>query len=245
MTAALPHFSPLLFATMGAAVAAGFVRGFTGFGGPAFMLAILTLFFTPVDVISQILIIEFIATTYLFAGLWKQVNWHTTLPLTVATVLTMPLGHWLLTHTDPATMKLVIAILILLACMLMLTGFRYQTPMSKPGLFALGLVGGLIFGASYIALIVVSVVLMGPYNKNQSRTLIISWNFIIAIWYIIISMYRGTTEAGDVIEAMPATGAYLIGTWVGARVFDGSNESGYRKAAIITLLTIALISIVL
>lgn len=244
MTAALPYVSPLLIATIGAAVAAGFIRGFTGFGGPAFMLAILTLFFTPVDVIGQILIIEFIAAGYLFAGLWRQVNWETTLPLTIATVLTMPFGHWLLTHTDPSSMKLAIAVLILVACILMLTGFRYQRPMTTTSLIALGLVGGLIFGASYIALIVVAVVLMGPYNKNQSRTLIISWNFIIAIWYIAISLYRGTTQSGDVIDAMPATCAYLVGTWVGAKLFDGSNEAGYRKAAIMTLLTIALISIV-
>ncbi len=245
MTAALTYLSPLLIATIGAAVAAGFIRGFTGFGGPAFMLAVLTLFFPPLDVIGQILIIEFIATTYLFAGLWRQVDWQSTLPLAIATVITMPFGHWLLTHTDASTMKLVIAILILIACVLMLTGFRYQRPMTRVSLIVLGLIGGLIFGASYIALIVVAIVLMGPYNKGESRTLIISWNFIVAIWYIAISFYRDQSQVSDIAEAVPATCAYLIGTWAGAKLFDGSNESGYRNAAIVTLLALAVISIVL
>ena len=38
------------------AFGAGLVRGFTGFGGPAFILAILTLFFTPYCVVSKILV---------------------------------------------------------------------------------------------------------------------------------------------------------------------------------------------
>ena len=40
------------------AFGAGLVRGFTGFGGPAFILAILTLFFTPVSVVSKILVLD-------------------------------------------------------------------------------------------------------------------------------------------------------------------------------------------
>lgn len=242
---ALIQSNPFILATIAAAVAAGFVRGFTGFGGPAFMLAVLTLFFPPVDVIGQILIIEFVATCYLFAGLWRQIDWRSTLPLAAATVATMPFGHWLLTHTDASSMKLAIAILIIIACVLMLTGFRYKAPLSAGHLVVLGLIGGLIFGASYIALIVVAVVLMGPYNKGQSRTLIISWNFIIAIWYIVISFYRDNSQTSDIIDAIPATVAYLVGTWFGAQLFDASNESGYRKAAICTLLGLGIISIIL
>ena len=161
----------------------------------------------------------------------------------MATMLAMPFGHWLLTHTDPSSMKPAIAVVILLACLMMLTGFRYQTPMTKTPLVVLGLIGGLVFGASYIALIVVAVVLMGPYNKHESRTLIISWNFIVANAYIAMSFYRGNSDTGDIFDAIPATVAYLASTWAGAKLFTGSNESGYRKAAIVTLLSLAVISI--
>ena len=41
------------------AFGAGLVRGFTGFGGPAFILAILTLFFTPYSIVSKILVVDF------------------------------------------------------------------------------------------------------------------------------------------------------------------------------------------
>jgi len=44
---------------------AGLVRGFSGFGGPAMMLAIMTWFLTPVQVIGKILVIECIAATFL------------------------------------------------------------------------------------------------------------------------------------------------------------------------------------
>ena len=39
---------PGMLAIAAVAFGAGLIRGFTGFGGPAFILAIMTLFFTPV-----------------------------------------------------------------------------------------------------------------------------------------------------------------------------------------------------
>ena len=56
------------------AFGAGLVRGFTGFGGPAFILAILTLFFTPVSIVSKILVVDFISSVYLFKAVYRGEN---------------------------------------------------------------------------------------------------------------------------------------------------------------------------
>ena len=60
------------------AFGAGLVRGFTGFGGPAFILAILTLFFTPYSIVSKILIVDFLASMYLFKAVYHQIDWRST-----------------------------------------------------------------------------------------------------------------------------------------------------------------------
>ena len=83
------------------AFGAGLIRGFTGFGGPAFVIAILTLFFTPYSVVSKVLVIDFLASLYLFKSIYRDIDWKSTAWLVVPTILFMPLGHWLLVELDP------------------------------------------------------------------------------------------------------------------------------------------------
>ena len=68
------------------------VRGFTGFGGPAFILAILTLFFTPYSVVAKILVVDFIASVYLFKAVYRQIDWRATASMVIPTLVFMPLG---------------------------------------------------------------------------------------------------------------------------------------------------------
>ncbi len=91
------------------AFGAGLVRGFTSFGGPAFMIAILTLFFTPYSIVSKILAVDFVASIYLFKTIYREIDWRATTYLVVPTLLMMPVGHWLLIELDPALMKQAIA----------------------------------------------------------------------------------------------------------------------------------------
>ena len=86
------------------AFGAGLVRGFTGFGGPAFILAILALFFTPYSIVSKILVVDFIASIYLFKAVYHDIDWRSTACMVVPTLLFMPLGHWLLLELDPLWM---------------------------------------------------------------------------------------------------------------------------------------------
>lgn len=221
--------------TMAVATGAGFIRGFTGFGGPAFMLAILTWFYAPLVVIGKILIIECISTSYLVLTVRRDIDWRSTLSIVVPTLIMMPAGHWILTQTEPDIMRRLIAAVTLMSCLIMLFGFRYKKPLSVQSCIALGLVTGLVFGASYIALIFVAFILMGPYNKSQSRSLIIAWGFLTAIWFAALSIIKGHTGMREIVSALPPAAGYFIGTWLGSHLFDRSGEAHYRLAALITL----------
>jgi len=226
------------------ALGAGLIRGFTGFGGPAFMLATLTWIYSPLYVIGKVLIVEFIAASYLVSNIREQIQWRTTAIIAIPTMLTMPLGHWFLENTDPILMRRLIAGTILLSCLVMSTGYRYRRRLGTSGLILLGLIGGLVFGASYIALLVVSVLMLGPYNKGETRGLFISWGFLIGIWYVVISVLSGNTTLSDVIAALPLAMAYFTGTITGAHWFKRSTEHTYRRYALITLMVLSVFSLV-
>lgn len=229
--------------TMTAAVSlcAGFIRGFTGFGGPAFMLAILALFYAPITIIGKILVVDLASSSYLFAKIRHQINWKPTLALAIPTMASMPLGQWLLLNTDPIDMRRIIAAVILVTCLFMLFGIRYKRPLRVQALIGIGIVSGLVFGATYIALVVVAAVLLGPYDKNAARTLIISWAFLVAAWYGVISALSGATKWADVYIAAPGAVLYFAGVWVGSLLFNRSREDSYRRVALVTLLVLAIL----
>ena len=227
------------------AFGAGLIRGFTGFGGPAFIIAILTLFFTPYSIVSKILVVDFIASVYLFKVVYRQIDWRATACMVIPTLLFMPLGHWLLIELDPIWMKRAIALIIATACVLMLAGFRYKHPMTAAWLVFVGICAGIVFGGTYIALVAVVFILLGPYDKHQGRTLIIAWSFFTVLGFAAISVFSGTTGIDDVIAAAPGAVTYLLGTWLGSHGFHNSSEKLFRRAAIGVLLCLAMINLVL
>jgi len=227
------------------AFGAGLIRGFTGFGGPAFILAILTLFFTPYSIVSKILVVDFIASVYLFKAVYREIDWRATATMVIPTLVCMPLGHWLLIELDPLWMKRAMALVIATACVMMLVGFRYRHPMTTQWLIFVGVCAGIVFGGSYIALVAVVFILLGPYDKHQGRTLIISWSFFAVLGFALISAFSGTTGIDDVIAAAPGAATYLLGTWMGSHGFRKSSEKVFRRAAIAVLLCLAIINLVI
>jgi hypothetical protein len=227
------------------AFAAGLVRGFTGFGGPAFILAILTLFFTPYSIVSKILVVDFIASVYLFKAVYRDIDWRSTTCMVIPTLLFMPLGHWLLVELDPLWMKRAMAVIIASACILMLGGFRYRQQMTTAWLVVLGIFAGIVFGGSYIALVAVVFILLGPYDKHQGRTLIISWSSFTVLGFALMSLLSGTTGLDDIVTAAPGAATYLLGTWLGSHGFHNASEKLFRRGAIAVLLCLALFNLVL
>jgi len=221
------------------AFGAGLIRGFAGFGGPAFILAILTMFFTPYSIVSKVLVVDFFSNIYLFAAVYRQIDWRSTLSMVIPTLLFMPLGHWLLLELDPVEMKRIISAIITLCCIVMLIGYRYRRPMTIPLLILVGLIAGIIFGGTYIALLAVTVILLGPYDKIEGRTLIITWSFFTVLGFAVISSISGTTNGDDVITALPGAATYMFGTWLGSHGFHNSSEKLFRRGAILTLMSLA------
>ena len=105
--------------------AAGVVRGYAGFGGPAFILSVMTWFLTPVQVIAKVLIVELVAAAFLAWRCRKDIQWKLVLALTLPTVASLPFGHWLLMHNDADLMGKVISAAIVLSSLLMLAKVKY------------------------------------------------------------------------------------------------------------------------
>ena len=226
------------------ALVAGLLRGFTGFGGPAFLIAVLTIFYPPIMIVGKVLIVDFAASTFLFHSCFRRIQWKPTLSLVIPSLLVMPAGQWLLVAMDPDVLARGIAVTILLTSLMKLAGWRYRKRPGLVGMVLIGVISGVIFGASYIALVTITAVLLGPWNHVEARTLIVAWAFLVQIWFTFISVYAGTVGSSDLLIAWPAAVLYLAGTWLGSRLFGGVGEAQYRNVALIVLAGLALAGLV-
>lgn len=87
-------------------------------------------------------------------------------------------------------------------------------------------------------------ILLGPYDKNEGRTLIVSWTFFTVVGFALISAVSGTTGVDDIVTALPGAATYMLGTWLGSHGFRKSSEKMFRRAAITTLLALSMVNLV-
>ena len=92
---------------------AGFVRGYSGFGAGMVLVPVLSLLYNPQFAVVSVVILELIASIQLLPGAIGQCHWRSVIPLSLSSVLAVPLGSLLLVNLDAETMRRCIALVVL------------------------------------------------------------------------------------------------------------------------------------
>ena len=233
----------MLSLALATALVAGIIRGTTGFGGPAIMMLVLTQFYSPASVLVLVLLADYIANVQLAFGAIRQAAWRFLTPLLIASTIGLPFGVYLLQAVEPMILKKTIAAVVGLCALLMLSGWRFR---STPGLLAsaiTGIFGGIVVGATMIALPVMTFIFSVPGDATTSRATAISWGLVISTALLGAYAYSGLLGLNDLWQAGLITVAYMIGAYLGTRIFKTLSETMFRRVVLIALLTLSLIGI--
>ena len=142
-------FTPLLFAYVFTAVfLAGIVRGATGFGFSMIMIVLLTLFFPPAQVAPVILFWEVLASIGHLPFVYKQVHWKSLRWLALGVALGTPFGVYCLVSIPVDAMRLIINAVVLILTSMLYCGLRPKNAPTPPQTTGVGLLAGVINGAS-------------------------------------------------------------------------------------------------
>ena len=114
---------PLIVASLLVVFAAGIVRGFSGFGFSALCVAGLSLFAPPAQVVPPIFMLEVLASISLLRGALKDADWPWLSWLVLGNALFIPLGILVLAFVPETPLRLLIGALLLLAAVLLRSGF--------------------------------------------------------------------------------------------------------------------------
>ncbi|WP_281018662.1 MULTISPECIES: sulfite exporter TauE/SafE family protein [unclassified Minwuia] len=237
-----PDFS--LAIALGLSLAAGLMRGFAGFGSGMMLSPILAILYGPAEAVLMIAVMEIVVSVQLVPKALPDAQWPFLGPLILAAIIGMPLGAWLLATTEPELIARFIAGIVMVFVIVLAVGWRYQGPKRLlPTLGVGGVSGALLTATSVGGPPVLLYILSGQDSARTNRANIILYFAIAEIITPIFLYLQDLFALEVVIRALALCPAYMVGAWVGSRLFRESSEQIYRRVALIFLSMIALYGI--
>ena len=225
----------LLAAILGAAV----VRGFSGFGFSALVVAVTGLVSDPRNAVAVVLFCEVVMTLQAARGIAGHVDWSRVGLLLLGAAVGVPLGiHGLVTiGVDGA--RVAISLFILVMCAVLLAG--WQTAREIPGWpnAALGVVSGVANGAAMAGLPVAAVFSAQPIPPQVFRATLIAYFAVLDIFSFPLLWQAGLVTRDTFVALAFALPALLIGNHFGNYRFSRAAPQNFRRLAIGILATLA------
>lgn len=222
---------------------AGFVRGYTGFGGPAIAIISLTYFFAPVTVVGKVLVADTIANVQLMRTTWHEANLRQNGVLIGATLLGTPFGVWVLTQLNDTMMQQVIAVMSLTCAALLLSGWRFKRAPNNVFLVAVGFTAGVSSAATGVALLMMTFLFMLPGSAAVSRANAVQWLMVMSLLVVGQYAYAGLLTLDEMWRAALIGLVYVGGSLLGAALFRASNDATVRRAAVWLVFALALMGL--
>jgi uncharacterized membrane protein YfcA len=222
----------LIFIVISGAALAGFVQGLSGFG---FGLTAMSVWaWTLEPRLAAALSVFGALTGQLIAAVTVRRGWdfHRLLPFLVGGLVGLPLGLALLPRLDVVLFKALLGLLLVVMCPLMFFAPRLPriTRGGRAGDALAGAAGGMMGGIGGFAGVVPTLwVQLRGLPKEQARAVIQNFNLSV-----LLMAFAGYLLAGLATrEMLPlfaiVAPAMLIPSLLGARLYAGISESGFRK----------------
>lgn len=235
---------PVYLVLLPVSLAAGFVRGFSGFGGPLLMLPILTHYLTPADSIWISLWVDLLVNLRLLPEVRRQVCRSVLLPIVLGALATLPLGVKLMAGTDPELMKRAIGGAIFIAALVLLSGWRYPSQPGHATWLGVGLFSGLVFGATSLAVPLMLFLSADRQSAAQVRANFIVWVFIATVALLVLLVTQGALRAGNLTLITMLAPLYFVGTIAGAQWQGVAPERAVRLLVLLLAAAIGGVSAV-
>ena len=228
--------TPGLLWIAGAFLGAGLVRGFTGFGTALIVMPIAAVFLPVPLAIALVMFAGMFTWPLIVPQAFVEADRREVLVLAVAAIATAPFGVWLLTWVERDVLRWAVSLAAVATLGALVTGWRYQGRVRRPGLLGIGGAAGVLGGTTGLT---------GPpvilfYLAGTKSAAIMRANTILFLALLDIGIVANMAARGLIDWTMiPLTAAlalpYGAGIVTGQRLFHPDLEAVYRRLAYLVI----------
>jgi len=221
------------------------IRGYAGFGFSAIVVAGASFFLPTREVVPLVLFLEMVASLQMAAQVRKDVNWKIVLSILAGSILSIPLGQYVLLWVAVEPMRVIAAVLLLTSVTLIATGKSFPVKHEPRGWFLIGTMSGFMNGLLAMGGLWIMIFLLGSGIKVVTlRASLVALFFITDCYAALTGTGQGLVNSTILVRFIWALPALFIGVWIGSRKFESSNANTYKKVVLIVLATLAVMLLI-
>ena len=230
-----------LFAVFIAAI----IRGYVGFGFSALVVASVSLWLPPTQVVPLVLLLEIAASLHMLPLVWRQVNWRILAWLSLGMLIATPLGMSLLAKLPDAPMRVTISLLVLIVSILILRGYSLRKAPSNGMVLCAGLVSGAMNGAAALGgLPIVVFLLSSAVEAAVIRATLVVVFMGADIYASVIASAHGLLDAKTLWWAGYCLLPLYLGVALGHKIFLWAKPEWFRRFALILLMGLSILGLI-
>ena len=223
---------------------AAFVRGYSGFGYSALVIAGSALVTSPLNLVAVVMFLEFAMSAQSWRGAGPDIDWRRVLLLMLGAAVGLPLGLWALTAVPEDTARAAISAYVLAMCAVLLTGWRLGSEARGPGAnLAAGAVSGLANAPGMGGLPLAAFFAAQPIPAPVFRATLIAYFPLLDIYSAPLYWAHGLISRDTVVAALWALPLTVVGNWLGGRHFFGTDPQEFRRFAVLLLAGLAILGL--
>jgi uncharacterized protein len=218
---------------------AAFVRGYSGFGFSALVVASASLVTNPLNFVAVVMICEFLMTFQQWRGVWRSVSWWRVVTLMLGALVGVPLGLWALTGIGVDAARAVISVYVLVMCAALLAGWTMPVEAGRPAHVAAGVVSGMANAAGIGGLPVAVFFAAQPILAAVFRATLIAYFAALDIWTLPLMWGHGLVSRDTLVVTALSLPVIGLGVWLGGRHFLSTDPQDFRRFSILLLAGLA------
>lgn len=227
-----------------AAVTAGILRGFAGFGSALVLSPALSAVYGPETAVPVALLLELCLAVMFVPPALRMVDRGRVTLLCATATAGIPLGAWLLAVADAKALRWAICAIVFAAVAMLAFGRRYQGRPRATATSATGAVSGVLAGSTGLSgPPVMFLYLSGDDSAARMRATFMvyfAWVDVAALTALAVA---GALDRHAMIVAAALTAPYLLAAATGARLFGCAGDLFYRRLAMAILVVVAVVSL--
>lgn len=214
-------------------LAAGLIRGFSGFGSAMVNAPVLSLLWGPTIGVPIAALVEFVPAVQLTPRAIPIAQWRTILVMGVPALILIPAGLWLLVTLPNEVVRRFVAATVLGLVAVMWSGWRYRGKRTAALSLGVGALSGLLSGTTGVGGPPVILYLMsGNDNTAVIRANMIGYFTIVLIGMAVTFALGGLFGPLVLWRAALLAVPFVIGIYAGARLFPLASQRTFHNIAL-------------